>query len=177
MSDRTDSVESYLLEAKDGFPNNRYLPLLVYRQAISTDEPDAARTFERLFSVNGWRGSWRNGVYSFHHFHSNAHEVLGVYGGSAQLQFGGPDGPVIKVETGDVVILPAGTGHKQISAASDFHVVGAYPAGQEDYDVMRGDPQERSEAEKRIAGVPLPQSDPIYGAEGPLSAYWGDRQA
>jgi hypothetical protein len=36
-----------------------------------------------LFALNGWLGAWVNGVFSFHHFHSTAREVLGIVAGSA----------------------------------------------------------------------------------------------
>lgn len=166
------SVETHLLSATAGFPNNPKLPLLVYRRALAGIGPEAAGQVERRFVENGWVGTWRNGVFSYHHFHSNAHEVLGVCTGSARVQLGGPSGPIVAVEAGDVAILPAGTGHKCIEASEDFLVVGAYPAGQEDYDLLRGNPAEQEAAERRIAEVPLPQSDPVYGAKGPLLEHW-----
>lgn len=166
-------IETHVLTASGGFPNNPRLPLLVYRGVIRS-EGSAAETLEHQFRENGWEGSWRNGVFDYHHFHSNAHEVLGVAEGSAQLQFGGPEGPVVELHWGDVAILPAGTGHKKVEASADFLIVGAYPAGQTDYDLLRGDPEERRAAEQRIAGVLLPMTDPIYGTDGPLREHWGD---
>lgn len=163
-------VEAHQLGATEGFPNNPTLPLLVYRKALQDLGDGAAGDVGRLFESNAWRGTWRNGVFAYHHFHSNAHEVLGVCAGHAQVQFGGPSGPVVDIEAGDVAILPAGTGHKRIKASGDFLVVGAYPAGQEDYDLLRGDPAEQADAEPRIAAVRLPESDPVYGTEGPLLA-------
>ncbi|MEQ8785531.1 MAG: cupin domain-containing protein [Pirellulaceae bacterium] len=153
-------------------PNNPNLPLLIYKEALGSRGTEAAGEFERLFAENGWRGSWRNGVFSYHHFHSNAHEVLGVCAGSAEVQFGGPQGPVHSVKAGDVAILPTGSGHKRINASSDFLVVGAYPAGQENYDLMRGETEERQAAEQRIAATPLPEADPVYGTDGPLCEHW-----
>ena len=173
--ERQTSIEAHLLTADDRFPNNPKLPLLVYRQLLkfdSRDDRDAATQCEHLFAENRWGGSWRNGVFSYHHFHSNAHEVLGVCSGSAEVQFGGPHGPIVSVKAGDVAILPAGTGHKKIKATADFLVVGAYPVGQEGYDLLRGEPEERPAAEKRVAAVPLPQADPLFGEDGPLFEHW-----
>lgn len=51
-------------------------------------------------------------------------------------------------------------------------MVGAYPGGHGDYDELRGDPEERAAAADRIAAVPLPASDPVYGDAGPLLAHW-----
>lgn len=168
---REVDVESHFLTPGNGFPNNWRLPLLVYRRAFAGGRA-AANEIERRLVENGWAGTWQNGVYSYHHFHSNAHEVLAVCSGRARLQFGGPAGPVVDVEAGDVAVLPAGTGHKRVEASGDFLVVGGYPKGQEDYDLLRGDPAEQSEAEQRIAAVPLPAADPLYGADGPLLEHW-----
>jgi uncharacterized protein YjlB len=168
------NVESHLLQPDGGFPNNPKLPLLVYRQTIPVDD-QPAEEFERRFAENGWAGTWRNGVYLFHHYHSNAHEVLGVAAGTARIQFGGPHGPVVTVNAGDMVVLPAGTAHMRIEASADFLVVGAYPAGQEDYDLLRGEPEAVKPATNRIAAVPQPQSDPIAGPDGPLMQAWTAR--
>ena len=163
---------THRLNADGPFPNNPALPLVIYRHAIELADDDPADMFEQLFAANGWGGCWVNGVFGFHHYHSNAHEVLGICDGSADIQFGGPNGPVLHVEAGDVVILPAGTAHKKIKATPGFEVVGAYPAGQEDYDMRRGELGERERAEANISAVPLPAADPVYGTEGPLFDYW-----
>ena len=119
------------LFADDGvFPNSR-LPVLIYRAALS-GPPAAARVvqpagFEELFERNGWSSSWRNGLYSVHHYHSTAHEVLGIFQGWVTARLGGPRGQAVKLETGDVVIIPAGVAHKNEGASADFRVVGAYP--------------------------------------------------
>ena len=165
-------VQPHLLPADEGFPNNPRLPLLVYQQALQGVSRRSAGDIEWLFETNGWQGTWRDGVYDYHHYHSNTHEVLGVCAGRAKVQFGGPSGPIVAIEAGDIAILPAGTGHRCEEASEDFLVVGGYPAGREDYDLLRGDPAERPAAEERIAAVPLPSADPIYGAEGPLNEHW-----
>jgi uncharacterized protein YjlB len=116
-------------------------------------------------------GTWRNGIYSYHHYHSTAHEVLGCYRGSAKVQFGGESGIVEELSAGDVVIIPAGVGHKNLGASADFAVVGAYPRGQ-DYDMNYGKPGERPRADENIARVPLPETDPIFGKDGPLLRHW-----
>jgi uncharacterized protein YjlB len=61
-------------------PNNPRLPLIVYRGALETSG-DTAASCVALFDRNGWIGAWRNGVYSHHHYHSSAHEVLGIVAG------------------------------------------------------------------------------------------------
>ena len=168
----TPEVITHQLAADGPFPNNPSLPLVIYKQSVLMTPDEPAEMFEHLFEANGWGGCWVNGVFSFHHYHSNAHEVLGICDGSADIQFGGSNGPVLEVEAGDVVILPAGTAHMKVKAAPGFELVGAYPERQEDYDMMRGEPGERAQAEANIAAVPLPATDPVYGAQGPLFDYW-----
>jgi uncharacterized protein YjlB len=167
--DPDPKVEAVQLPASDGFPNNPDLPLLLYREAVRDAEPGE---IQRTLEENGWTGCWRDGVYDFHHFHSNAHEVLVCYAGSARIRFGGPQGATVEVSAGDVAVLPAGTSHKKEGASADFRVVGAYPAGQTDYDMNRGSEGRVEELKKAISAVPVPDKDPIYGAEGPLTRRW-----
>jgi uncharacterized protein YjlB len=153
------------------FPNNAALPLLVYCDAVALPRRDPAALFETMFATHHWGSSWRNGIYGFHHYHSTAHEVLGVFRGHATVQFGGEQGLVWSVCSGDVVIIPAGVAHRNLGASRDFGVVGAYPSGQR-WDVCYGKPGERPRADQNIARVPIPLADPIYGPQGPLVASW-----
>jgi uncharacterized protein YjlB len=164
-------VIAHLLVDDGTYPNNGKLPLLAYQGALCLGEQDPAAAIEALIRANGWGGSWRNGVYGFHHYHSTAHEVLGVYGGTAEVQLGGEDGVVVSIAVGDVVIIPAGVAHKNLGASRDFRVVGAYPRGQRP-DMNYGKAGERPGADENIARVPLPTLDPIYGAHGPLLQQW-----
>jgi uncharacterized protein YjlB len=168
---RTPRVRTRRFADDGSFPNNQALPVLVLRQAVRTATDDPARTFERVFRAHDWQGQWRDGIFSYHHYHSTAHEVLGVAAGSARVQLGGPDGDAFDVDAGDVLVLPAGVAHKNLGAVSDFLVVGAYPEGQ-DWDLLRGRPGERPEADRNIEQVPLPDRDPVYGDEGPLVEHW-----
>jgi uncharacterized protein YjlB len=77
----------------DGSIPNSALPLLVYRNAL----PEDAAGIEQIFATNRWPPAWRKGVHPFHHFHSSAHEVLGVARGEASVLFGGPSGTVLLV--------------------------------------------------------------------------------
>ena len=146
----------------DTIPNHLRFPVLLYRGVeAARDGADAAK---RLFAEHGWCGAWVDGVFDFHHFHSTSHEVLAVVGGSATIELGGPQGRAFDVQTGDVVVLPAGTGHRRARADAGFTVVGAYPEGQEDYDLLRGDdPGEIEAARARIERLPPPPHDPVGG--------------
>jgi len=159
-------------ELKDDgiFPNSK-LKLLVYRKAVELPEDNPASIFEQLFGANKWQGSWRNGIYPYHHYHSTAHEVLGIYSGWANVQLGGEKGIALEIQAGDVIIIPAGMAHKKLRSSSDFGVVGAYPEGQ-DWDMNYGKPGERPNADRNIERVALPKLDPIYGAGGPVLETW-----
>jgi uncharacterized protein YjlB len=172
MADKQEVVQPEQFRFNDDgvFPNS-VLPLLVYRQALLADGQDPASLFEERFAGNDWCNSWRNGVYPFAHYHSTTHEILGVYCGAAMLRLGGEHGRNLDVQSGDVIVIPAGVAHQKIDASSDFAVVGAYPDGR-DWDLMRGLPGERPKADRKIATLPIPENDPIYGGDGPLRQIW-----
>jgi uncharacterized protein YjlB len=173
LDDRTQEVEvrEHLFEDDGRIPNNSELPLLFYPQVCEKDSPSPSGCKELLVQ-HGWRGTWVNGVFSYHHYHSTSHEVLIVVGGEARLTFGGPEGETIEVEAGDAVVIPAGVGHCNEDSSSDFSVIGAYPRGQESYDLRTGEEGERPEVLENIRKVSLPETDPLFGEEGPLLRYW-----
>ncbi|MEY2528401.1 MAG: hypothetical protein QOJ05_491 [Verrucomicrobiota bacterium] len=175
MGQQPEVVEPQQLLFKDdgAIPNNR-LPLLLYRQAFAAGTADLASAIELRFAENNWTGSWRAGIYPFRHYHSTTHEVLGVFAGSATLRLGGGQGATVRVRTGDVIVIPAGVGHQKLQSSADFSVVGAYPDGRR-WDLLRGLPGERPEADRNIAAVPLPKADPVYGSTGPLNRIWQSR--
>jgi len=152
----------------DGAIPNSTLPLLVYRAAVPAD-PAA---IERLFAANQWPPVWRDGVHPFHHFHSTAHEALGVARGEASVLFGGPGGSVLTVKAGDVVVIPAGVAHCNQHQSSDLLIVGAYPGNADNPDLRRGKPDEHEAVKQAVRAVPLPEADPVEGFNGALSRLW-----
>ena len=166
----TDGVCVHILADDGTIPNSR-LPLVVYKQAVDLSGGDPPVAIETALRANGWGHDWRNGVFSYHHYHSTAHEVLVVYAGSARVQFGGERGIVTTLNPGDAVIIPAGVGHRNLGASRDFRVVGAYPLGQA-WDICYGKPGERPRSDENIARVPVPRADPVFGRDGPLLAHW-----
>lgn len=151
-------------------PNNR-LPVLFYHLRLR-DDIDRAVAFEQLFERNDWTPLWRDGIFDYQHFHPNAHEALGVAQGSARVKLGGEAGEVFEVNVGDVVVLPAGTGHCCVESSRDFLVVGAYPKGQEQYAIQRPGTKGHADALNQIAKVPDPLADPVTGASGTLVTAW-----
>jgi len=163
---------TFLFKDDGKVPNNPALPALVYKGAIQLGG-NAAAAIEKLFTDNGWgHGQWRDGIFPYVHYHSMIHEALGVARGLARVQLGGASGETVEVGAGDVLVLPAGTGHQRLMGSDDFLVVGAYPP-QGTYNLCRGDnPADRDKALATIPGVPVPDSDPVAGKDGPLTKLW-----
>ena len=162
-----------LLPVPEDFPfPNSTLPVLFYPR-VFPDDHALVRGFEERFIRNGWQGVWVNGVYNFDHFHACSHEVLGCVAGWARLRLGGPSGRTVLFGAGDAVLLPAGVGHRHIEGSPRFSVVGAYPQGQSP-DMERGDARRFQRLKERSAKTPFPQTDPVFGAEGPATLVWCD---
>ncbi len=156
--------------APSGRVPNSALPVLVHRGALPAEA--AAADHEALFARHGWTNAWVNGVYPFHHYHSTSHEVLGICGGRATLRLGGEGGREVAVAAGDVLVLPAGTGHRRMAASAEFRVVGAYPDGR-DWDLIRAESASEDEVLRAVAAIgrlPVPEKDPATG--GPMSDLW-----
>ncbi len=156
-------LETWHASPGDRIPNHPRFAVLLYRGVEGAGAAGAGGARD-LFAEHGWGGSWVDGVYGYHHFHSTSHEVLAVVAGRATVELGGPQGKAFEVSAGDVIVLPAGTGHRLASSDAAFSVVGAYPEGQEDFDVLRGDdPAEVEAASERIVALGAPAQDPIGG--------------
>lgn len=161
---------AHLLDPSGAIPNHPRWPLLIYPEAIS--EVVGSDSLRRWIESNEWTDTWTNGIFTYHHFHSNAHEVLACFSGEAEVQFGGEDGPIEHIRAGDAVIIPAGVGHCNLGESEGFGVVGGYPINAKDRDLCRGNEFSEEEFRQRIDSVPLPASDPIFGKDGPIFEYW-----
>lgn len=70
------------------------------------------------------------------------------------------------VEKGDVIIIPAGVGHRLLDDySSGFEMVGSYPVGKS-WDMCYGKKGEEAKVQG-IGGVGWFEKDPLYGDEGP----------
>lgn len=164
-----EEPETLQLSKNAWVPNNDRLPVLIYHRALDVSGDDPASKFEQAFLRNGWPPQWRNGIYDFHHYHSTAHEVLGIARGEGHVVLGGPGGHELTLGAGDIAVLPTGTGHCRLQATDGFLVVGAYPPRQS-WDICRSAP---SQAERdRMRTLPFPHSDPLTGSGGALTRFW-----
>ncbi|GMA16065.1 cupin domain-containing protein [Deinococcus metallilatus] len=151
-------TEDLTLPLDGPVPNNPQ-PVRLSRAALKGKTP---AQIEAHLRERGWTNAWRDGIYPFHHYHSTAHEVLVIARGQARLTLGGEGGPQVQVGEGDVLVLPAGTGHKNDGSSPDLLVIGAYAGGRE-WDLCRPEETDVEAAQQRIAGVPDPERDPVSG--------------
>ena len=160
----------YFLKDNGIFPNSP-LPVLYYRNVLDLPFLLPAEAIKNLFAKNNWTNSWRSGIFTYHHYHSITHEVLGICKGRTQIILGGDDGITLDIEEGDVLIIPAGVAHKNAGQPDDVVCVGGYPDGK-DYDMNYGNDGERPLTDGNIRGVALPETDPVYGKKNGLPKIW-----
>lgn len=174
-------AETYPSAPRGLVPNSR-LPLLVHRGAVPGGGADALTGRLR---ANGWLNNWRYpGVYEYAHFHSTTHEALGCAAGWMEVVVFGRGGTRLRVEAGDVAVVPAGVSHEMVGRSDDVMMVGGYPEGR-DWDNIRDDlltEEGRDAAAKRIMMLPIPARDPATGeamaawleAPSSVDAGWND---
>jgi uncharacterized protein YjlB len=155
--------ERYSSGPRGMLPNSR-LPLLVHRGGV---EGGGAEAVLERFRSNGWLNNWRYpGIYEYPHFHSTTHECLGAAAGWMEIEVFGRGGERVRVERGDVVLMPAGVSHCMVGRSDDVLIVGGYPDGR-DWDNIQEDhltEESRRAAAKRIMMLPIPARDPVTGA-------------
>ena len=160
--------------ADDGsVPNNARLPFVLYRRAIDLiGSPDPEQVIENVFRRNGWGDMWRNGIFPYVHYHSMIHEGMGIARGRAKVRFGGNKGQEVELTQGDVVraagrhraSMPLG----QPRPDGDRHL-SAGPGSTTSAAAARANTPRRWKPSRR---VPLPDSDPVFGKQGPLLRLW-----
>ena len=166
----TEHIEQIALQDDGIFPNSR-LPALLYKGVLDLPVLFPAAHISSLFKRNKWTNSWDAGIFTYHHYHSITHEVLGVYKGHTQLQLGGANGPKVFVQKGDVLVIPAGVAHKNLGPENDVGCIGAYPDGRE-YDMNYGKPGERPRTDENIHKVPTPAHDPVFRSNVGVCEFW-----
>ncbi len=160
----------YRLAANGTFPNN-VLPALHYKKVLRLPSFFKGNAVKKILKEHGWTNNWRAGIFTYHHYHSNTHEVIAVIKGHATILLGGENGRSVVLQQGDVLVIPAGVAHKNLGKENDITCIGGYPFGVE-YDIKYGEPGERPDIDKRIAAVPLPAADPVTGKDNPLLGIW-----
>lgn len=147
----------------------QHKPLLIYKSAFPSNTT-ASQIESHVRSIGVVDPQWRYTMYSTSHFHSTAHEVLGIASGRARLCFGHEDNPRAVEEIlhkGDVVVLPAGVAHRLLEdLEGGFEMVGCYPKGY-GWDMCYGKGGEEGKVAK-IKDLPWFGRDPVYGDQGPV---------
>ena len=156
----------------NGFFPNSVLPVLFYQNAINLKFFFAGAFLRKTFEKNKWYNSWEGGILTVNHFHSNTHEVLGVCKGQTMLLLGGENGHHIKIQKGDVIVIPPRVAHRNLGLEASVKRIGAYPDGRA-WDLKYGEASDRPESDKNIAMVPLPEKDPLTGGFEGLPEIWG----
>jgi uncharacterized protein YjlB len=162
--------EQYFVKDDGIFPNNR-LPILYYPKVLKLPNLFPSHAIKKLFQKNNWKKNWAQGIYTYHHYHSTTHEVLGVCKGETLLLLGGENGITIFIEEGDALVIPAGVAHMNLGKENDVTCVGGYP-DERDYDMNYGYADERPRVDHNIASLPLPETDPVFGGKGGLLEIW-----
>jgi uncharacterized protein YjlB len=143
---------------------NSALPALLFRGILARNTAGKSQRFREAFKKNGWTGLWTDTIYDYTHFHSNAHEVLGIAEGKVTVRLGGDGGRLFRLKAGDMLVLPAGIGHRREGGDDGLKVIGAYPPGQSHFNMKRKG--------RAVPKVPLPPKDPFYGENGPVVLLW-----
>lgn len=155
-------TETYTSKPEGRIPNSRF-PLLIHRDAIPGGGRDAVKA---RFRQTGWLNNWEYpGIFKYAHFHSTSHECLGCAAGWMELSLSVEGWPKVRVNVGDVVVMPAGVSHEMVGHSDDILMIGGYPDGR-DWDNIQEAYLSRAdfrEAAKRIMMLPIPDRDPVTG--------------
>jgi len=77
----------------------------------------------------------------------------------------------VRIEKGDVIVMPAGVSHEMIGQSDHIHMCGGYPDGRDWDDIQEAflSDEDYKRACKRIMGLPIPERDPATG--NPMSQW------
>ena len=167
------SAPTALMFADDGsIPNNPRLPFLFYRGAIDlAGTPDPEAVIERAFASHGWGNNmWRNGISTYVHYHSMIYEALGIARGRAKVRFGG--GRQSDRRRSWRRRGPAGRNRPSVPVTNDRTGGGRRLSQEREIRPLPRQPGGNAKALKSIPEVPLPDSDPVLGPDGPLVELW-----
>lgn len=159
----------YFKEDKN-IPNSPF-PLLIYRGFFDKEYEACEDWLQKRFSSNKWFPAPGLQVFGFTHYYINTHIVLGICSGEAKWQLGGALGITTSIEKGDVIVIPAGVALRHLESDKDFKIVGACSVN-----VVPEVQKERNGnlmyGHNYIAGVALPETDPILGPEDGQLTIW-----
>ncbi|KAF2015161.1 hypothetical protein BU24DRAFT_463877 [Aaosphaeria arxii CBS 175.79] len=174
-------VEHFVLPPTTYVPNNK-LPVIVYRDVLP--EPHAEDSTTQFLEANKWqkKGFWPGT--EVHHFHPNTHECYGVVVGTTTMLVGrgqldgSSGGQTIALRAGDVIVIPAGVSHMNVTMTEDYRFVGVYPDGSPQWTSQRCDKLGiMTELKNEISCVPLPAADPVEGEGGTLIKLWSSSES
>ena len=141
------------------YPNNEEVPTLIYKGAHDGDE----RTGRDALLRHGWSEPWKWGIFPYHHYHTAAWEALLCVSGGALIQLGGEGGPSTQVGLGDLLLIPPGVVHKQLSSRDNFALLGSYPRSSPSVDNVRATSPPTKAQLRNIAAAAVPKADPLLG--------------
>lgn len=151
-----------LFMKSDGvFHNNLRYPTILVKNAVTNKSQDECE--QMIVRGNSWTSPWVWGIFPFHHYHSTAWELLVCVRGAADVQLGGQEGPVVAVEKNDLVLIPPGVAHKQLSSSGGFTLLGSYPMRgcSGSVDTLRESPTKQQV--DNIEACIAPATEPILG--------------
>ena len=166
--------QQYLVEKNGYFPGSKF-PVLHYKENLQLPTFFPGKYVRSVFQENNWTNNWRSGIYTFHHYHSTAHEVMAVIDGRTIILLGGINGKNVLLKKGDVIVIPAGVAHMNLGDENDITCIGGYPSGR-GYDMNYGTPDEHPMVDINIRHLPILDSGPLYGQDDPLISIWNSVQ-
>jgi len=155
-------VHKLYMDNDGTYPNNPTHPLLLYRSAFHGTQQEG---YTKIVSSGEWTSPWVWGIFTYHHYHTTAWELLICVKGQADIQIGGSNGPIVNISKGDVMLVPPGLAHKQIRDSGGFTLLGSYPIEgcSGPVDTVRGAPTEDQKA--NIEACVTPKRDPVLGLD------------